>query len=114
LRSFFGSSQLKEPQSFSLNFQFGGGHFAPQSECLTTKILPEVVNEINISRMLQMAADIAGQFTAIVASVAVLSRRRHSSFAFPTAITRSRPTRVTRRSRLREAAAGRKIGCFKK
>jgi hypothetical protein len=41
------------------------------------EILPEVVSEINISRMLQMAADIAGQFTAIVASVAVLSRRRH-------------------------------------
>jgi hypothetical protein len=77
LRSFFGSSQLKEPQSFSLNFQFGGGHFAPQSECLTTKILPEVVNEINLSRMLQMAADVAGQLTAIMASVAVLSRRRH-------------------------------------
>jgi hypothetical protein len=74
---FLAPSQLQKPQSYSLNFQFGGGHFAPQSECLTTKILPEVVNQINISRMLQMAADIAGQLTAIMASVAVLSRHRH-------------------------------------
>jgi hypothetical protein len=70
-------SQLQKPQSFSLNLQSGGGHFAPQSECLTMKVLPEVVSEINISRMLQMATDIAGQPTPIMASVAVLLRRRH-------------------------------------
>src|SRR6266853_98787 len=103
-------SQFLKPQSFSSKHTVRHRLFVLQSECLTTKPGCENQYPVRISWISPEIADDAPRSTANANYGSCCS----SVSPTPAAITRSRRCASSSRARLREVAAGRKIGRFQK